>query len=252
MRATDHSGGSGRCPIGSSSRQASRFPRSERRCRCSSSGSRPLRSPNCSRSSAGPRAESEVPELKGGALRGVRRQAACRIRQPEVGRVARVSVAGVAQAREGAGQARPRAAAKLVADRSLFPEDATTGRCRSAPTTLMASSARVEGKRTPAREYLGYARIQRQVDGAPVWGRALGRRSRSRQTTRSTLFPSLARGAADGTTDRAAPAGADRGRDPSSAEERSLELERTGRPGHARLLRRGAKSCSPCTALRRR
>ena len=60
-------------------------------------------------------------------------------------------------------------AAKLVADRSLFPEDATRA-VPLTPTTLMSSRRPREGRRTPAREYLGYARIQRQVDGAPVWG----------------------------------------------------------------------------------
>ena len=61
------------------------------------------------------------------------------------------------------------AAAQLVADRSLFPEDATRA-VPLTPSTLMSSRRPLEGRRTPAREYLAYARIQRQVGGAPVWG----------------------------------------------------------------------------------
>lgn len=65
---------------------------------------------------------------------------------------------------------RARAAAEeLLGDRSLFPEDATRA-VPLVPTTLLSSRRSREGKRSPAREYLGYARIQRQVDGAPVWG----------------------------------------------------------------------------------
>ena len=61
------------------------------------------------------------------------------------------------------------AAARFARDPSLFPEDATTA-VPLAPTTLLAAQRQREGRRTAANEYLAYARIQRQVDGAPVWG----------------------------------------------------------------------------------
>jgi Family of unknown function (DUF6345) len=61
------------------------------------------------------------------------------------------------------------AAAHFARDKSLFPEDATRA-VPLAPITLMSSRRPRAGRRTPAREYLGYVRIQRQVDGAPVWG----------------------------------------------------------------------------------
>ncbi len=65
---------------------------------------------------------------------------------------------------------RARAAAALFAgDRSLFPEDATRAVPLS-PITLMAAQRVRKGRRTRAREYLGYVRIQRQVEGAPIWG----------------------------------------------------------------------------------
>src|SRR5438067_7142189 len=57
------------------------------------------------------------------------------------------------------------AATRLARDRSLFPEDATTA-VPLAPTTLMAAQRPRQGKPTPGKEYLGYVRIQRQVDGA--------------------------------------------------------------------------------------
>lgn len=70
---------------------------------------------------------------------------------------------------QGLGKRARAAATKLARDRSLFPEDATTV-VALAPTTLMAAQRPRQGRRTQAKEYLGYVRLQRQVDGAPVWG----------------------------------------------------------------------------------
>ena len=60
-------------------------------------------------------------------------------------------------------------AAQYARDKSLFPEDATRP-VALAPTTLMAAQRPRKGRRTPGKEYLAYVRIQRQVEGAPVWG----------------------------------------------------------------------------------
>jgi hypothetical protein len=60
-------------------------------------------------------------------------------------------------------------AARFARDKSLFPEDATRA-VPLRPITLVAAQRPRKGRRTRAREYLAYVRIQRQVDGAPVWG----------------------------------------------------------------------------------
>lgn len=60
-------------------------------------------------------------------------------------------------------------AAKLAREESLFPEDATTAVPLS-PITLMGANRKRGQRRSAPREYLGYVRIQRQLEGAPVWG----------------------------------------------------------------------------------
>ena len=178
-------------------------------------------------------------ELKGGALRGVRRQAPRRFRQHEDRRVARVPDAGGAQARAGAREARHALRrARLARDRSLFPEDATTA-VPLAPTTLMAARAAAAGKahagrRSTSATCASSGRSTARRSGA----RARGPRSRSRRRLDPRAVPSLAPGAEDDERDRAASARADRGRDPRAAEDRAGELERAGRPRHGRLLRR--------------
>jgi hypothetical protein len=71
--------------------------------------------------------------------------------------------------RKGLGERAKAAADRFARDPSLFPEDATRA-VPLAPTTLMAAQRPRQGRRTAAKEYLAYVRIQRQVDGAPVWG----------------------------------------------------------------------------------
>jgi Family of unknown function (DUF6345) len=58
---------------------------------------------------------------------------------------------------------------RLARDRSLFPEDATRAVPLS-PITLMGANHLRGQERSAAEEYLGYVRIQRRVEGAPVWG----------------------------------------------------------------------------------
>jgi hypothetical protein len=69
----------------------------------------------------------------------------------------------------GLGKRAQAMAARLIRDQSLFPEDATRA-VPIAPVTLLGSTHMRDGRKSAAREYLGYARIQRQVEGAPVWG----------------------------------------------------------------------------------
>ncbi len=56
----------------------------------------------------------------------------------------------------------------FAGDRELFPEDGTTVVAR-APATLVGSRHRRDMRSEPF-EYLGYVRLQRQVQGAPVFG----------------------------------------------------------------------------------
>lgn len=58
---------------------------------------------------------------------------------------------------------------RLMHDTALFPEDGTR-LSALAPVTLVASNHSRDGKRTEPAEYLSFVRIERQVDGLPVFG----------------------------------------------------------------------------------
>src|SRR5215469_13032535 len=60
-------------------------------------------------------------------------------------------------------------AARIAANQTLFPNDETR-MVALTPATLMAARHQKDKPRGPAAEYLSFVRLQRQVNGLPVWG----------------------------------------------------------------------------------
>jgi len=58
---------------------------------------------------------------------------------------------------------------RLLQDAELFPKDSTRA-AALAPTTLVASNHSRNGEAATPKEYLSYVRIERRVDGLPVFG----------------------------------------------------------------------------------
>ena len=61
------------------------------------------------------------------------------------------------------------AAVRIAANQTLFPNDETR-MVALTPATLMAALRQKDQPRGPAAEHLSFVRLQRQVNGLPVWG----------------------------------------------------------------------------------